>query len=963
MRKSWYFREENMSTWFRILLLCFFASIGTAWAGNNASVTGDVSTEFGVYHPYPVMIVPAVEQYRVPDAFIDSLGFTGKEAELLKTNGFLVGPPSYVLSRSGDSDRYQRYATIPEMYKDYRERGIPIFVTTDAMLHSFHELYDYTLKETEKQHLAPNLKILCRALTARSEMILSSAANDSVKEAIRKNTAYFAVAAKLGDPSFLPPENTSTLVDAELALIDAHQGFEISPIFRFPENTVSRDFDYLEDYSQYVPRGHYADNDTLSTYFRSSMWLGRMAFRTEPHGGMEKAFIEKGIEETFRAILVVKTVLETTVEGSPALAVWHSVYDPVVFFVGRSDDLGIEEYNDTLANIYGADWLNLSPDALFDREKILAFIEEVKKLRDPLISSSWVMDNEDAAVATKAFRFLGQRFIPDSYMFYSLVYSRVGTRADPRLLPRGLDISAVLGSERALELLTSLYNQDRYANYLSQMTALRKEFSELSPETWVQNLYWNWLYSLLPLLEAKGAGYPPFMQSNAWTDKQLSTAIGSWTELRHDSILYAKQSYTDVEVGEEPFPATPWLRQGYVEPNPDLYGRLASLAALMREGLSARGLLSDASGERLVSFENLQLNLKTISGKELANIQLNSGEYETIANIGSSLEAIQPPAPIADTSWSPYNRNMALVADVHTDPNTRTVLEEAVGHASELFVIVKVAGRFKLARGAVYTGYEFTWPMSDRLTDSAWRDLLSGEQPPELPEWVESFRNRDALPIFKGWDIQEPVNGGLLAPVVTVNGNYPSAGDPVEITFRTSAALTGTPALFVRSVSGETSSAKMDTLLSGEGGYRYSLSTSGLDGEVLLVTIQASYLSGWMPDGTKYLSTLEYDLPLWIQTAPDTVDEERPASFALLPNIPNPFNGETEIRFTLPARRFVTVEVYDVLGRKIQTVYSGKITSGSHTIRVNMEDAASGVYFVRLSTSQEFRTRKMLLLR
>jgi hypothetical protein len=488
------------------LFMIIASAVGTGYAGEIATVTGDIPTEFGVYHPYPVMITPTSASYQVPDAFIDSLGFVGREKELLRSNGFFVGPPSYVMTDDSQHSSYARYTSIPEMYNSYRAREIPIFITTDAVLHSFHELYDYTLKELELQRLSPDLNLLCRALAAESENMMAAAAKDSVREAIRKNTAYFSVAAKLGDPSFVPPEEVIGLVDAEWALIAAHEGFKISPIFRFPEGTVEFADDYLEDYSQYVPRGHYAESDTLSSYFLSAMWLGRIAFRTEPHGGESVVFREKGIEETFMAILVVKTVLETTVDGRSALAAWHDIYDPGIFFVGRSDDLTIEEYRSTIVKIYGADWLNLSPDDLYDREKILAFIDEVKKLRDPRINSSWVSDTEDVEAATKSFRLLGQRFIPDSYMFHELVSSRVGTIDYPRLFPMSLDIPAVLGSDRALGHLTTLYNQGSYLHYLDQMNDLRKEFGELSPETWVQNLYWNWVYSLLPLLEAKGGG-------------------------------------------------------------------------------------------------------------------------------------------------------------------------------------------------------------------------------------------------------------------------------------------------------------------------------------------------------------------------------------------------------------------------------------------------------------------------
>ena len=99
-------------------------------------------------------------------------------------------------------------------------------------------------------------------------------------------------------------------------------------------------------------------------------------------------------------------------------------------------------------------------------------------------------------------------------------------------------------------------------------------------ETWAQNLYWGWLYCLLALLNAKGDGYPAFMKREAWADKDLNAALGSWAELRHDTILYAKQSYA--RKGSMPLEKD---THGYVEPNPELYGRLASLTKMTYDGL------------------------------------------------------------------------------------------------------------------------------------------------------------------------------------------------------------------------------------------------------------------------------------------------------------------------------------------------------------------------------------------
>jgi len=80
-----------------------------------------------------------------------------------------------------------------------------------------------------------------------------------------------------------------------------------------------------------------------------------------------------------------------------------------------------------------------------------------------------------------------------------------------------------------------------------------------------------------------------------------------------------------------------------------------------------------------------------------------------------------------------------VIADVATDPNGQ-VLEEAVGRIFEIFVIVPDGkGGLVIAKGGVFSYYEFPWPMNNRLTDEAWRDMLKAGQAPPQPDWTNSF--------------------------------------------------------------------------------------------------------------------------------------------------------------------------------------------------------------------------------
>jgi hypothetical protein len=539
------------------------------------------------------------------------------------------------------------------------------------------------------------------------------------KDAALRNLMFFTVALSLIDnETIIPvefPAEVEPAVNEVLQLIADHDQMS-SEWF----------MEYEEDFTQYVPRGHYTRSALLGQYFKAMMWYGRISFSLQP----EKPPIpnEKGMDNTAQAILMSLALTEgvTGLSGSPSgLVVWDAIYEPTAFFVGSADDLVPAEYLGLIENIYGSE---VEVSDLVDELLLEQFIDEALELREPMILGQPLNDTEDLN-QTKGLRFMGQRFIPDSYILGQLVYKNVGTLANPRLMPMGLDVMAAFGSERAWELLD---DEKDYLNYVSQMEMLWNNIGNMTTDEWTHNLYYLWIYSLLPLLSDPGDGYPYFMQNDAWVDKQLSTALASWTELRHDTILYAKQSYT------YRLTAMPDLVRGYVEPVPALYARLASLCNMMTTGLDSRTLLSTLMETKLESLQTYLLDLQTISIKELEGVALTDAEYSLIENSGQMLAEIVA-MPDDDNLTSDADDDMAVVADVHTDPNEGEVLEEGVGRPSVILVAVLVNGELILTQGGVMSYYEFTWPMDDRLTDETWQEMLAQGNEPPLPTWTASF--------------------------------------------------------------------------------------------------------------------------------------------------------------------------------------------------------------------------------
>ena len=100
----------------------------------------------------------------------------------------------------------------------------------------------------------------------------------------------------------------------------------------------------------------------------------------------------------------------------------------------------------------------------------------------------------------------------------------------------------------------------------------------------------------------------------------------------------------------------------------------------------------------------------------------------------------------------------------------------------------------------------------------------------------------------------------------------------------------------------------------------------------------------------------------------ETGDREKPSEFALSQNYPNPFNQTTKIEFTLSKSCFVSLNIYDILGRKVRTLVSEHLSSGYKSVlwdgkNDSGKDAASGIYFYQMRVGDFSETKKLVLLK
>ena len=645
---------------------------------------------------------------------MDAITLSDAQRALLAKNGFAVAAPV--------PGQYNEFYQVYESIRYVTEQ--PVFATTDSVFHVYHLIFDKMLRDLERDSFIATLEQMTRALVSASQAQFQELQGTALEEPARRNLAFFAVAGQLiGLPDPVPSE-VADLVSAELSLIEAHAGPQVSPIW--DRSDLPDDKRLIEDYSQYIPRGHYTRSEALQRYFKTMIWYGRMTFR------LRDDF------ETQRALLVTQALrTASTANGTQVLTLWKNIYEPTVFIVGKADDLSYFEYGALSDEVFGQ---NPDLSAFGDPGLLTVFKEAAKHLPPPQVNSMWVWIWEDKTEATQGFRLMGQRFTLDAYVFGQMIWRNVGTSLEPRGLPKGLDFFAAMGSDEALSLLQDM-GENQYENFDSQMTKVRQEIAGLEQDSWTQNLYWNWLYALQPVIEPKDGRYPSFMQTQAWTRKDLQTALGSWTELKHDTILYAKQVMAEMGGGGPDHPP-----HGYVEPNPEAYARLLALAEMTRSGLSERGLLSDLTSGNLTNLSDMLQFMQNVSERELKDETLTDEEYWRIQYFGGQLEALTLAASDCDQGDPTSCRDLsdkkaALIADVATGlaPDGSVVaLEEAVGQPVPIYVVLPDSP-LRMGVGAVFSYYEFPVAVADRMTDEQWQvQVEAGSQPPQ-PDWVHLF--------------------------------------------------------------------------------------------------------------------------------------------------------------------------------------------------------------------------------
>jgi hypothetical protein len=654
-------------------------------------------------------------------------GFSEEQIKKLVGNGFVVVPTqSTKMYYTYDSNEYS---------------GVPNFITSDTVLHLYHQFYDKTLINVESSFLYDDLELMTKQMLDKSILLLNTLEDEQLKELQKNNVVYFLVARML----MLQSTALAVEVDAELMniakqeyeLSDKASGIELSPL-------INKEVDY----SQFTVRGHYTRTEELGKFFRTMMWFG-----TFPYAFYSRD--EYQYDNVLKSLLIAYMTFAKSEQISDA-KLWSNIYVPTSSYVGLSDDIDVFTMNKLRKEVFG----DMEDPNAFNDEKYYSRLElAVKALPEPKIQGKMI---SSTLQTEKQFRFMGQRYILDSDILQDLITPIV------RPIPSGLDVMGVLGSGLAEQLQFEVYQpQEKWPEYTIHYKEWKDKVAALNADFWATNLYTGWLWTLQTALTEydKISGMPFFMTTQAWKNKALSTALGSYTELKHDTVLYGKQAIAEMGGPIE------YADYHYVEPEVVLYMKLYYLTDYTISILKERGMLNESLMRGADEYKELLQFLITCSTKELNNEPLTEEENDQLLRYGGSMESIATYFlnGIVDEDYPNIEISDMLVSDISSAPGAYLTL--GTGYFDQIYVVVPVNGSLYLSRGSVYSHYEFT--STSRLTDEQWWELNGikvihqeyadfpeinepSEQLPKQPEWINTFKsdsnNVTITPLEVDWE-------------------------------------------------------------------------------------------------------------------------------------------------------------------------------------------------------------------
>jgi len=627
------------------------------------------------------------------------LGLRPSELEVLRRDGFVVPErlafDSYTLA-------------LHELYQS----ELPIYVSVDPILHTVFVSHDALVQRLELQRVMPLLE---RVLAAMAHDLPGRSSGYAPQVAADLDV-YLAVAQSLLAGSVVG-KNAEAARLVELA----NRADTMAEVTLFGRARMI-------DFSQYKPRGHYANSARLGRFFRAAMWLSRLELNLVSRSSRSS---QPG---------VVPNPEETPREATDALAL-----------ADLASHAGVLSDIDTIDRAWGA--------LAGKREDVpLAELARIEQANPSRLTPEEAFPVLKAAIGARFQRTTRLHYMPEG----STVLPAIATMLGPRIvadataaMPLGdvderhnltiSDMAYALGHDQAKRYLAA-----DLARFPDLSGALDKARTILqAPAT--GDVYAAWLGAVKTLADRPVGTVPSFMSTDAWRDLRINSSVAAYAQIKHNYVLVAGQPYSEgaCEVPD-----------GYVDPAVDTWDALlayADTSALAFRTLDPkdevgaqryfarlgrivrilRGIAADELSGRPLSPEALSFLSMIV---EVHAEDIGTG-YSTDYNgwyfdlFLSRPDGTTEPPP--GRSEHPSMKYAGFVADYYTSSEFHTVAYAGATAPRLGVFVVDTGGPPRVVVGPVASAFELHLPLeATRLTDAQVKKGLPGE--PNAP-WSASY--------------------------------------------------------------------------------------------------------------------------------------------------------------------------------------------------------------------------------
>ncbi len=574
--------------------------------------------------------------------------------EELNTNGFAI------LSNQFDSEGNDFFS----VHRAITKRDIPLVITSDFILYYYQNELKEVYKEIEQNAFYDNLWATAKdfyqiALTRyKNRLTEVGLTNDTILEATRQETVYFAVLLELLKPTkeqvndqpnftdatkfisqeaekytFNLPIDIHDTVKKEVELIRAARGQAKSPVFL-----------YWRDYKYFKVPANYSRNAKLNNFYLATKWLNSvfpLYYRDED---CEQCLLD--YNDWLINFATACFITKDFNDNQDLKNQWAIIYKFISFFSGLRRDLTYLDYEKVLSEIYGQGYSieNIfSPQNENRNQEVEAIQEKIGEIFFPAIEGG-IPRTSVKFKPQLGMRILQEPYWPNNYIFNRLSgqdfilqsdYKRRVTvtacrekKSYYRCVGFGQDIINLL--QPIKDGSQYFKNNTSYLRYDEAIADLRQEIRDFDVYTWHNNIYWTTLDITKYLLNYQAEELPIFSRHSAWhKGKVYNTVLGTWVNLHLPAdqlVNYYEKKNLNLGVDRG------CNKYNYIEPNISLINELIAKDMMLQRVLWVLKVTkrTNAASVMLKELNNQLKELRRIMKKELNGETLDSDDCRFI---------------------------------------------------------------------------------------------------------------------------------------------------------------------------------------------------------------------------------------------------------------------------------------------------------------------------------------------